>query len=475
MLESDPDAGLRICVRFRHILTTMRLRILLMIFLTGPVTGWAQCPVVPTLTISTQAGLAAFKANYPNCTALTGSLRVTGSGITDLSDLAQITSVGSQLIIASTSVSNLEGLENLTSAAGVQIVGNPNLTSLTGLGNIADLDMRLDENNALTALTGMEHFTSIKIINLMSNTALTSLAGLENLTHAGNIWLQSLPSLTDVRALGNLVTVDEWFFFNSCTSLPNLDGLTKLETVGSLLVAFNTSLTSLKGLAGLKKITDNTNIIANAQLSVCAIKAVCDFISMPGASARIQDNLGACQDLAAVQEACTILPVTLVNLRAQEESGQALLSWETTEESNSGYFEIQKSSDAKDWVTIGSVPAKGNSQQLNRYSFTDTNLDRSVNYYRLRSVDLDQSYSLSRIVTVSWQNVPLVYPVPAVAGVWVEGGTRGGKAELINQHGQTIKTWKTKSEREYLATDTLHPGLYLIRFEGGRVLRFVKE
>lgn len=468
-------------------------------------TGWSQCPTPGgnnTTWFSTQAAITNFNANYPNCTAISGNLNISGSDITDLSGLSQLTSVARGLNISNTGVTNLNGLHNITTAgSGLQILGNASLTSLTGLGNITDFWLRLQGNNALTSLTGMEHFTTINTLSLDGNlsltsltalnnlttvtgvldisgsTPVTSLAGLENLTHVGQIWLQNLYVLSDISALANLATVDDWFRIHNCGLIANLDDLSKLERIGVLMLFGNSSLASLKGLTSLTEITTAVSIINNSLLSECAIEAVCNFISIPDASISIEGNLGACEDLPAVQAACSSLPVTLVSFKADKEAGLTHLYWETAEETNSGYFEIQKSADAKNWHTIGSISAKGNSQQLNKYTFTDKYPLPSVNYYRLRSVDLDDSYSLSSIVSVTMagQNQPLVYPVPATGGVWIEGGGLHKKVELINLRGDILKTWEITSDRDYLEMGSLRRGLYLMRIQGGEALRLIKE
>ncbi|MGN7888419.1 hypothetical protein [Dyadobacter sp. 22481] len=52
------------------------------------------------------------------------------------------------------------------------------------------------------------------------------------------------------------------------------------------------------------------------------------------------------------------LPVTLISFTAIESEGTVVLSWETTQKTNSDRFEIQRSRDAKAWFVLGSVKAK---------------------------------------------------------------------------------------------------------------------
>lgn len=103
------------------------------------------------------------------------------------------------------------------------------------------------------------------------------------------------------------------------------------------------------------------------------------------------------------------LPVTLIALEAVKEENRALLSWATTMEINSAYFDIQKSGDGHIWKTLGRVWAAVKSDQRRPYSFIDHNpLDGDspdhVRLYRLKMVDLDGSFAYSRIISLSFGN-----------------------------------------------------------------------
>ncbi|NBA89236.1 hypothetical protein GVN16_25920, partial [Emticicia sp. CRIBPO] len=66
----------------------------------------------------------------------------------------------------------------------------------------------------------------------------------------------------------------------------------------------------------------------------------------------------------------TILPVTLSSFAVSRAEAGVLLKWSTVTETNSGRFEIQQSTDAKTWKTIGKVDAAGDSPVMTHYSFT---------------------------------------------------------------------------------------------------------
>ena len=99
-----------------------------------------------------------------------------------------------------------------------------------------------------------------------------------------------------------------------------------------------------------------------------------------------------------------ILPVRWGAWTAQYRHGAVLLNWETLLEANADYFDVERSTDARDWTPLGRVAAAGNTTMTQRYAWTDREV-RSGNryYYRLRQVDRDgtAAYSAVRSVLVS--------------------------------------------------------------------------
>ena len=66
-----------------------------------------------------------------------------------------------------------------------------------------------------------------------------------------------------------------------------------------------------------------------------------------------------------------------------------LLTWSTISEENNRHFLIEKSEDGQKFITVGTVEAMGDSDDLQQYNFLDVMANQSVTYYRLRQVDTD--------------------------------------------------------------------------------------
>jgi hypothetical protein len=98
----------------------------------------------------------------------------------------------------------------------------------------------------------------------------------------------------------------------------------------------------------------------------------------------------------------TTLPVSLVQfLATKNDDGTVKLSWATSQETNAGYYDVERSGDQVAWTKIGSVKAKGNSSTATNYSFTDKFPLDGSGFYHLKMVDLDGKYKYSKTISVS--------------------------------------------------------------------------
>jgi hypothetical protein len=156
------------------------------------------------------------------------------------------------------------------------------------------------------------------------------------------------------------------------------------------------------------------------------------------------------------------LPVTLVNFKAKAVEQTAVLTWTTTAESNSDRFEIQRSLTGKTWETIGSVNAQGESAATIGYTFKDTNPFGGDNYYRLKMIDNDLTFSYSGIQSATFEGKLglTVYPNPAQDFVSVQTDHSKVKTvALVNKNGLKVYTGLTATS---IPVKNLPGGVYLL-------------
>ena len=96
----------------------------------------------------------------------------------------------------------------------------------------------------------------------------------------------------------------------------------------------------------------------------------------------------------------TILPITLKYFTAWKRPDANRLTWLTTNEKNFSHFEIEKSSDGVNFIRIGTKPGQGNSGKETNYTFDDNDM-KAVQYYRLKSVDVNGNFTYSNVLRVN--------------------------------------------------------------------------
>ncbi|TDE08551.1 T9SS type A sorting domain-containing protein [Dyadobacter psychrotolerans] len=136
------------------------------------------------------------------------------------------------------------------------------------------------------------------------------------------------------------------------------------------------------------------------------------------------------------------LPVTLISFSAGKQEGSVLLDWSTSAEIDSESFEIQNSPDGKKWFVIGNQKSKDTGVGIdNSYSFLHTNPWEGENFYRLKIIDKDRTFTFSSIKSVIFNEAGIiVYPNPVYDRIYFKNllSSEVEKVSLINPSGKTV-------------------------------------
>jgi len=109
---------------------------------------------------------------------------------------------------------------------------------------------------------------------------------------------------------------------------------------------------------------------------------------------------------------CNVVAVNLIQFNAKAQEKNVSLNWTVSNEDDQAVYEVQFSPDASNFTTIGKVTANGSSI----YSLLHTSPVIGINYYRLKMIAKDGSFTYSNIskVILSRQTGSLtIYPNPA--------------------------------------------------------------
>lgn len=158
-----------------------------------------------------------------------------------------------------------------------------------------------------------------------------------------------------------------------------------------------------------------------------------------------------------------ILPVKITNFTLHPKEKSINLQWTVTNETNVKQYNIKRSTDSKNFETIG----KTNAQKLNEYNFIDANLPNSnVVFYMLETIDNDGKLQYSQILK---QNLAKtlqslsIYPNPAYDKFIVECNDIK-QIKLTNQLGQVMKEYNNvNATQKIISTQGLTKGLYIVQ------------
>lgn len=112
---------------------------------------------------------------------------------------------------------------------------------------------------------------------------------------------------------------------------------------------------------------------------------------------------GACtfNDFCPYYQQFTVLPIELSYFAGSSQGNINILQWKTETETNNSYFDIEISNDAVKWEKLVKINALGNYNIQQIYLYKHENFNRGINYYRLKQVDKDGTFSYHGIVVIN--------------------------------------------------------------------------
>ena len=92
------------------------------------------------------------------------------------------------------------------------------------------------------------------------------------------------------------------------------------------------------------------------------------------------------------------IPVSLISFNGKNNGRNNLLTWKVNDELNLSRYELERSTDGRNFITVANITATGNSN----YSYPDNIIGNRapLYYYRLKSIDKDGDFKYSAIVRI---------------------------------------------------------------------------
>jgi hypothetical protein len=174
------------------------------------------------------------------------------------------------------------------------------------------------------------------------------------------------------------------------------------------------------------------------------------------------------------------LPVELTAFTATSNGKEVLLNWSTATELNNYGFEIQRSSNEKDFFTMGFVKGFGTTTEQQSYSYADRSLSNGKQYYRLKQIDYGGSFEYSQVIEVEWrafdtylleQNYPNPFNPLTTIGYGIKEKSNV-KMIVVNAIGEEVAVLVNEEKEsgyhnvEFNAS-TLPSGVYFYKLQAG--------
>ncbi len=192
-----------------------------------------------------------------------------------------------------------------------------------------------------------------------------------------------------------------------------------------------------------------------------------------------------CEGYVSYEIICYKTPIELLSFEGTAITEGNQLNWSTATESNSQYFEIQRSTDGTNFQALDRVEAANNSTQVLHYDFLDENVQSNA-YYRLKAVDNDETFDYSNIILIERNTVATfeLLPNPTAGNLQIQ---YQGNGDLLNLNiydlsGQSILTQSLKIQADtntyQLDVNALPIGIYFIQLQSGQNIytqKLIKE
>lgn len=166
----------------------------------------------------------------------------------------------------------------------------------------------------------------------------------------------------------------------------------------------------------------------------------------------------------------SVTPVNWLYIRGEMRDNTALVEWATASEQNSKHFELEHSVDGRNFISIATIAAAGNSSTTRQYSTQHAAPQPGLHYYRIKQVDNDGSYRYSAVISLLQKKdkgiVVSPNPVQDYTTVWL-GATNPATLRLFNANGQLLRQHQVGGQWQYHLNMTgLPTGKYILELQG---------
>jgi len=182
------------------------------------------------------------------------------------------------------------------------------------------------------------------------------------------------------------------------------------------------------------------------------------------------------------------LPIVLISFEAVAADDGVELFWATASETNCAEYVVERTVDAMEFQEVSHVRGAGNSTSVLNYNTRDNAPLETNNYYRLKQIDYDGSFTYSRLIAARFWNSSsnlFIIPNPALNQALVKFTATGNYStilKLTDMRGNVILNTKFNSQNGLnvypVNLSELPKGIYTVQVisdEQSTTAKLVKE
>ncbi|MFY7900078.1 MAG: glycosyl hydrolase [Chitinophagaceae bacterium] len=181
----------------------------------------------------------------------------------------------------------------------------------------------------------------------------------------------------------------------------------------------------------------------------------------------------------------SLLPVTLSNFKLKRNGAEVKLQWQTINESAFSHFEVEHSTDRLSFQSIAVVNGK---HAITAYQYNYVHRPSTLNttnYYRLKMVDKDGSYTYSNILVDTYKQMHNELQINSLVtngllNAQFNAVIKNARIKIINVNGQVYKTIQLADGAKSVTIDLneLSKGMYFLSLENNTTIqtkKFMKQ
>lgn len=172
-------------------------------------------------------------------------------------------------------------------------------------------------------------------------------------------------------------------------------------------------------------------------------------------------------------EEISALPIELVSFTAKSGRAGVSLNWTTASEANNAFFTVERSQDGLTYSSLAFIEGAGNSDDVNRYEYIDSQPKAGNNFYRIKQTDTDGTATYTSVINV-WMDILVnmeltLYPNPATSSeVYLRQSMpeQQGEIVLFNHQSQQVARMITDSSgTTSIDISGLPSGIYFLKVQ----------